>query len=290
MRVAHISAAGQALIALEHAGDFYRVDVLDALLGSPLPADIVPLASRFSTRIFSLGWAGLSEHVEELQSGFQVPAAKVASEWTTTLLPPTGEHPALIEVPATGSSEIALRLNARTLLGAGAIGRLQHQAGPLKVAPAVALVLGDDLHLPDPDTVLRSVAGYALALAWSSVTEEREGLAQGVGPGPGRDVGTHIGPCLVHPRDVHTADPLTVTLSIGSDPEVPYAFPFDPARLGRVLARAAKFGDLYAGDVLLLVGQPRLPVVAGQLVTACANEAFGTLEGRLGGTPSQRYV
>ncbi|HEU4536777.1 MAG TPA: fumarylacetoacetate hydrolase family protein, partial [Polyangiaceae bacterium] len=200
--------------------------------------------------------------------------------------PPLGRSPTLLEAPLDGTVPLAARVDGRALLGHEASGLVPDDVGPLRVRPALALVLGDDLHKPRPEEAAKAVLGVCPALAWSSVDDERRAAEAGLGPGPGRDVGTHLGPWLTYRQAFEYGLELDLRLSSGQASVRSKRVRLDRERYGAILARAARYGDLAAGDALLLTVGPGLEVPAAQEARLDAG-SLGLLAGRLGGLPGR---
>jgi 2-keto-4-pentenoate hydratase/2-oxohepta-3-ene-1,7-dioic acid hydratase in catechol pathway len=167
------------------------------------------------------------------------------------------------------------------LLGDDQTGLVPPGSGALLVAPAIAVVLADDLHVPSLADAQGAMLGLTLALAWSLADDEREARAQGLGPGAAREVGTHLGPWLTTAGQLESADRFSLELSTGDGAKSSVAIEIDPDRLTRAILRAGRFGDLRAGDVLLLPSSERAAVEPGVDVSL-RSEKLGTLRGRQG--------
>lgn len=296
MRVARAWIEGRELAAIEHEGQHFRVDVLDQLLGVPLPSDLLDRAAIFSTRVFGLKLGGLDDHAEAIAEGTRLDEARLDPS-LTRLLPPVGGAPAVLELPPQGDSSLSVRINGRALLGHDSMGLLPLDDGPLWVAPAVAFIVGDELHLSSPEEATRSIIGRSLALAWSLVQDESQGQREGLGPSPGREVGTHLGPyLLLNPAfGLSTPSPRTyededddidgeVELTLQPDGGRTLSTILRPSseRVARAMARASRFSDLSPGDVVLVTASRRLRVEPGHPVSLSA-PGLGTLRGQIGG-------
>jgi fumarylacetoacetase-like protein len=285
LRVARVPFEGLDLTALLFEGAFYRVDVLDELLGSPISNDL-GVTAEFHRRVFGLASAGLTAHLESLADGHRADEARVELGPRRHLLPPLGRSPTLLEAPIDGALPLAARVDGRALLGHETSGLVPDGVGPLRARPALALVLGDDLHKPRPDEAAKAVLGVCPALAWSSVDDERRAVEAGLGPGPGRDVGTHVGPFLTYRQAFEAGLELDLRLASGQQSARLKRVRLERERYGAILARAARYGDLIAGDALLLTVGAGLEVGAAQEVVLDAGP-LGTLSGRLGGLPKR---
>jgi hypothetical protein len=274
MRVARCLIDGQEEALLEHAGALYRVALLDEILGAPLPTDLLARSLSFGTRVFSLALAGLDDHADALADGTRLDDAALGG--LPLLLPPCGARAAVLELPAGQRGDLTLALRGATLRGPDAP-VADPEGGSLLVAPALAFVLGDDLLIGgDPAAAARAIVGRCLALAWSSPRLERDGRLAGLGPGPGREVGTHLGPWLS--TDELPDAPLDVELRIADRVPIRVRINQERERVARALACAARQGPLLAGDVLLLVSPERLVVAPGETVVATA-AGLGALRG-----------
>jgi hypothetical protein len=288
LRVARMPFDGLDLTALLFEGAFYRVDVLDELLGAPFSNDL-GITAEFHRRIFGMASAGLGPHLEALADGHRADEARVEFGPRRPLLPPLGRTPTLLEAPLDAppsAPALALRIDGRALLGHEASGLVPDAVGPLRVRPALALVLGDDLHKPRPEEAAKAVLGVCPALAWTALDDERRALEAGLGPGPGRDVGTHLGPWLTYRQAFEQGLELDLRLVTGQNSLRAKRVRLDRERYGGILARAARYGDLTAGDALLLTVGPGLEVALAHEVRLEAGP-LGTLSGRLGGLPGR---
>ncbi len=285
MRVARVPVEGLDLAALLFEGAFYRVDVLDELLGSPFSSDL-GVTAEFHRRVFGLASAGLGLHLEALADGHRADEARVELGPRRPLLPPLGRSPTLLEAPLEGELALAGRVDGRALLGHEASGLVPEDVGPMRVRPALALVLGDDLHKPRPDEAAKAVLGVCPALSWAALDDERRALEAGLGPGPGRDVGTHLGPFLTYRQAFEFGLELDLRLVSGQASVRSKRVRLERERYGAIFARAARYGDLAAGDALLLTVGPGLEVAVAQEVRLEAGP-LGTLRGRLGGMPGR---
>jgi hypothetical protein len=296
MRVSRAWVGGREVAALEHEGRYFRVDKLDEVLGAPFPEDLRDRVAEFQTRVFGLKLAGLEDHTEAIAEGTRLDDARVGFP-PGRLLPPTSASPAVIELVGGRDDTLSTRLNGRALFGHESMGLLPRGTGPLWVSPAIAVVVGDDLHLCSPAEARRAVVGRCLALAWSLAPEEQQARQHGMGAGPGREAGTHIGPFLTIDPGFGLATPLppattqpggapsseTFELALEADGErtlgVSILASID--RVGRALAAAARFADVLAGDVLLVTSGQRLRVEPGQPVSVRA-AGLGALRGQVG--------
>lgn len=272
MHVARCLIEGHEETLLEHAGVLYRLALLDAILGAPLPSDLLGRSLSFETRIFRLALAGLDDHAAALADGTRLDDAALLEP--PLLLPPCGARAAVLELPAGQPGDLCLALRGSTLRGPGAP-VADPRGGALLLAPALAYVLGDDLLDASPEAAERAIAGLCLGLAWSSSRLEREGQIAGLGPGPGRDLGTHLGPWLS--TDLPD-EPLEIALRCGDKMNIRIRIDPERPRVARALALAARHGPLFAGDVLLLVSPERLLVAPDQRVAASA-PGLGLLHG-----------
>ncbi|HEU4404036.1 MAG TPA: fumarylacetoacetate hydrolase family protein [Polyangiaceae bacterium] len=286
LRIARVPIEGLDLTALLFEGAFYRVDVLDELLGTPFSSEL-GVTAEFHRRVFGLGSAGLEPHLEALAEGHRADEARVELGPRRPLLPPLGRSPTLLEAPVDGPTPLAARVDGRALLGHEASGLVPDDVGPLRVRAALALVLGDDLHKPRPEEAAKAVLGVCPALTWAALDDERRALEAGLGPGPGRDVGTHLGPFLTYRQAFEFGLELDLRLVSGSSSARYKRVRVERERYGAILARAARYGDLTAGDALLLTVGPGLEVAAAQEARLEAGP-LGTLSGRLGGLPGRR--
>jgi hypothetical protein len=275
MRVARGLIEGHEEVLLEHGGALYRVALLDEFLGAPLPTDLLARSLSFETRVFGLALAGLDDHDAALADGTRLGDAALLGP--PLLLPPCGARASILELPAGQRGDLTLALRGATLRGPGAP-VADPQGGPLLVAPALAYVLGDDLVNGDPAAAARAIAGRCLGLAWSSARLEREGRLAGLGPGPGREIGSHLGPWLATDEPAGDPRPVEIELRCGDNPSLLVRMNQERDRVARALARAARLGPILAGDVLLLVSPERLTVEPGQTVTAAA-AGLGVLRG-----------
>jgi hypothetical protein len=285
LRVARVPFEGLDLTALLFEGALYRVDILDELLGSPFSSGL-GVTAEFHRRVFGLASAGLGPHLEALADGHRADEARVELGPRRTLLPPLGRSPTLLEAPIDGAHALATRIDGRALLGHEASGLVPDNVGPLRVRPALALVLSDDLHKPRAEEAAKAVLGVCPALAWSSLEDERRAIEAGLGPGPGRDVGTHLGPWLTYRQAFEYGFELDLRLSSGQSSVRSKRVRLERERYGAILARAARYGDLAAGDALLLTVGPGLEVPAAQEARLDAGP-LGLLAGRLGGMPGR---
>jgi Fumarylacetoacetate (FAA) hydrolase family len=286
LRIARVPIEGLDLTALLFEGAFYRVDVLDELLGTPFSSEL-GVTAEFHRRVFGLASAGLEPHLEALAEGHRADEARVELGPRRPLLPPLGRSPTLLEAPLEGSTPLATRVDGRSLLGHEASGLVPDEVGPLRVRAAIAVVLGDDLHKPRPDEAAKAVLGVCPALAWSALDDERRAVEAGLGPGPGRDVGTHLGPFLTYRRAFEFGLEIDLRLTCGAASARHKRVRVERERYGAILARAARYGDLAAGDALLLTVGPGLEVPVAHEVRLDAGP-LGTLGGRLGGLPGRR--
>lgn len=257
-------------MALEHEGGLYRADWLDDVLGSPLPDDLLPLAASFRRRVFAMGMAGLDNHAFELADGTRLDDCKLPSppdRW----LPPCGEDPALFELPPEAT--LPLRLESRALRGhdadAPSLGR------PLRVSAALALILTEDLRLPSIDEARGALGGACLALCWVDPQLDAQARREGLGPGPGRSPGTHLGPWL-------GTDPLPARVELAlaaagrSVQKVTVVEPIKrAAEAVRVLGQRL---DLKAGDAVLVAAAGHAEVRPGEQV-AMRGPGLGELWG-----------
>ena len=273
MRLARAIVGDHEVSAIEHGGALYRVDRLDTILGVALPEDVLPAAS-FARRVLSLGVATLEAHAEALAEGTQLEDARLEAD--ARLLPPTGDDPVVLELPAR--SAISYRVSGRSTLGHCAPGIAPRDVGPLSVSPALAIVVGEDLHRPSVAEARRAILGVTLALAWSAVREREAAMSAGLGPSPARDVGTHLGPTVTIDFRL---DAVAATLEIDGRTALQTTLTAGDDRVAEALARAARYGDLRAGDVLLLPAEVQLSVPPGRLVSLRA-EGLGRLDGVLG--------
>ena len=275
MRLARVEVDEGEVAAIEHRGELHRVDRLDAILGVALPDDVLP-AGSFARRVLSLGVVTLAAHAEALADGTHLDDARLGKG--ARLLPPTGADPVVLELPMDGRSVRSYRVSGRALFGHGAAGLSARDAGPLLVAPGLAIVLGEDLHLPSLGEAREAVLGVTLALAWSLARERDAATAEGLGPSPARDVGTHLGPLLTAAFDLDVA--VAAELTIGSA-VTQTTLRAGTRRVAEALVHAARYGDLRAGDVLLIASGPALPVAIGTSVSL-RGEALGRLDGKIG--------
>lgn len=273
MRLARLWVDGRDVAAIAHDGRLYRVDRLDAVLGAPLPPDILPVAQTFSRRVFGLAMAGLDDHEREILEGMRLGDCEAPAG--AVLLPPCGRSPALLQ--ATPGVDLPLRLDGRALFGHERAAPTPFSGGALWVQGAVALVLGEDLHLPAPDEIAPAIGGLCLALAWGSTEAEASSLRAGLGPAPGREPGTHLGPWLTTGKP-----PPSVTLEVEVDRDRrQQQVPVDLDLVARSLSRLGRAADLLAGDVVLLPAQHRIHIDRGQWARVSA-PALGALRGRVG--------
>ncbi len=273
MHVARCLIEGQEEALLEHQGGLYRVALLDEILGAPLPTDLLARSQSFETRIFGLALAGLDDHAEALADGTRLDDAALTEP--PLLLPPCGARAAVLELPAGQEGDLTLPLRGATLRGPEAP-LADLRGGSLLVAPALAYILGDELVGGSPEAADRAIVGLCLALAWSSSRLEREGQIADLGPGPGRDIGTHLGPWFS--TEAVTDSPVAIALRCGDNLAIQIRISPERPRIAHALARAARHGPLFAGDVILLVSPERLVVGPGQRVTATA-PGLGLLRG-----------
>lgn len=275
MRLARVEVDEGEVAAIEHRGALHRVDRLDAILGVALPDDVLP-AGSFARRVLSLGAITLAGHAEALADGTQLDDARLPPD--ARLLPPTGVDPVVLELPADGRSARSFRVSGRALFGHRATGLSARDAGPLSVAPALAIVLGDDLHLPSLAEARDAVLGVTLALAWSLANEREAATREGLGPGPARDVGTHLGPVLTAGFQLDTD--VAAELAIGAQ-STHLTLRAGASRVAEALVHAARYGELRAGDVLLVAFEPSLRVATGMPVSLRC-ESLGRLDGQIG--------
>jgi hypothetical protein len=274
MRVARAIVGDREVAAIEHGGGLYRVDRLDDVLGVDLPRDVLPAAS-FSRRVLSLGVSTLGEHAAALAEGTLLEDTRL--EPSARLLPPIGDDPVVFEL--SPHAAIAYRVSGRSVLGHLAPGLVPRDAGPFTVSPALAIVVGEDLHRPSVAEARDAILGTTLALAWSLVRERDAAMSAGLGPSPARDVGTHLGPHVT--IDFRLEADVAATVEVDGKHVLSTSLRTGDARIGEALARAARYGDLRAGDVLLLPSDLQVAVPAGRLVSLRA-EGLGRLEGSLG--------
>ena len=275
MRVARVQVDEGEVAAIEYRGELHRVDRLDAILGVALPEDVLP-AGSFARRVLSLGLVTLAAHAEALADGTHLDDARLPAG--AVLLPPAGADPVVLQLPGAGRSARSFRVSGRAIFGHGATGLSARDAGPLVVTPALAIVLGEDLHVPSLDEAGDAVLGVTLALAWSLAREHDAATAEGLGPGPARDLGTHLGPLLTaaFDLDAHVAAELTV----GTEPSKT-TLHAGRARVAEALVHAARYGELRAGDVLLVTGETSTRVAVGTPVSLRC-ESLGRLDGKIG--------
>ena len=274
MRLSRVQVDLGEVAAIEHRGNLYRVDRLDAILGVALPEDVLPAAS-FARRVLALGVSTLAAHAEALADGTHLEDALLGPG--ARLLPPTGVDPVVLELSAAGSSR-SFRVSGRAVFGHGGCGLLARGAGALRVAPALAVIVGEDLHVPSLAEAHGAVLGVSLALAWSLVDEHDAARAEGLGPGPARDVGTHIGPIVTVGYDLDR--PIFAQLAAGTE-TVPTTLVAGRDRVAHALVHAARYGELRAGDVLLIPGAGAHTVAPATTVSLRA-ESLGRLDGKLG--------
>jgi hypothetical protein len=272
MRVARLGLDGFELAALEHGGRLHRVDLLDDVLGSPLPQGLRSLAGNFQRRVFSMALAGLDVHAFELQDGIDVADCEVSCP-PACWLPPCGQHAALFELRPGAS--LPLPLDGRSLLGHEARGRTP-EGSVAEVTPCVALIVGEDLRLPSPVEVRAALPWMTLGLAWSAPEVEAEAERQGLGPGPGRGAGTHLGPWL----QPAVEGPVELRITGAEGPKI-LEIEVDLDRVAAVMSRPSGCGELRAGDVVLLSAPRRLMARVGAWVEV-ESVALGKLRGRLG--------
>jgi hypothetical protein len=307
MRVARVWDGERELAAVEYEGGFYRVDRLDAALGVPLPDDMMGVAGDFSTRVFGLSMLGLADHLDALVTGSRLDDA-LCDPYAARVLPPCGRSPQVLELVSPGASALSARLSSRALYGHDTSVVLPLDEPHARVAPAVAFVVGDDLQRASVDEARRAIAGRCLALAWSIERESLEATSEGMGPWPGREVGTHLGPFLRASTGVGLSTPieplpssLDVELQVGPprpsmwfdeasivDVDVDVAgsrlstaleAPID--RIATALALASRFAPVIAGDVLVVSSRAHLVVPRGWEATLRA-DGLGELVGRAG--------
>lgn len=283
MRIAKVLENGAEIAAIEHKGGLYRVEGLDGLLGAPIPTSIASGAFLFDRRVFGLGLAGLDEHEAALRDGYHLEDVRLEQ---TIVLPPTSRDPALFDL-VDGGPEVAVRVSGRALHGHQGVGVLPTSAGPIHVAPGVAILLGEDLHVPTMEEAMGAIVGYSLVLAWSLDEADEEARAGGLGPSVAREVGTHVGPSLVT-LDAAFGNGFGVRVGIADKPVGETIVPVDHDRVTRALKRAARFGDLHAGDALLVLAGKRYAVRHGEWVTI-ESPLLGELAGRMGGAPGLRH-
>ncbi|MCS6901736.1 MAG: hypothetical protein RMJ98_19025 [Myxococcales bacterium] len=264
---------------MEHGGRLYRVDLLDDVLGSPLPKELWSLAGGFQRRVFSLAMAGLDSHAFELQEGIDVADCEVTCP-PAWWLPPCGQHAALWELRPGAS--LALPLNGHGLLGHEARGH-RPEGDSVEVTPCIGLILSEDLRLPSPAEVYAALSWMSLGLAWSDPVVMEEAERHGLGPGPGRGVGTHLGPWL----QPATEGSVEVRLHgiVGGPKDIQVEV--DLGRVASLMCRVSGSGELRAGDVILLPAPVLLEAKVGVWVEV-ESVALGKLRGRLGLSVSRR--
>lgn len=273
MRVARLWVEGDELAALVHEGALYRVDLLDDVLGSSLPRELWSTAGQFLRRVFSMGLVDLAEHEFELRDGLEADDCTVTcppARW----LPPCGAEPALFELRSGASSP--LRLEGRSLLGHEA-----HAPTPderdLLVFPCIGLIVSEDLRFASVPEIEAAMPWMSLGLAWTVVPWEARALAEGLGAGGGRVLGTHLGPWL---QPVIDGD-CSLKMCRARGEELGSVVQVDRARVAGCLQRVARFSGLRAGDVVLLVAPEGLAVGVGEWVDV-QNPALGSLRGCVG--------
>lgn len=273
MRIARLRLEGDDLAALVYEGGLYRVDLLDDVLGSSLPRDLWETAGRFDRRLFSMGAVDLAEHQRELSDGLDAEDCRVTcppAQW----LAPCGLDPALFEWrPATSS---LLRLDGRSLFGHNTCTPTP-ETSKIVVRPCIGLILNEELHLTSAAEIERALWGMCLGLAWTVLSWETCALAEGLGAGAGRSLGTHLGPWL---QPVEPGDYL-LQIRCGNSHFLATNLTLDRTRCAELLLRVVRFSRLSAGDVLLLVASDELSPSVGEWVEVY-HPALGTLRGRAG--------
>jgi hypothetical protein len=282
MRIARVGLDGQEICAIEFKGQYYRVDALDEILGFPCTDDLTTSAALFHRRVFGLGMMYLHNHLAELAEGALLDDAVIYPHpfW----LPPCGRHAALTQLVTASGHDVMVRLNDRAVYGHEGVGMLPMNGIHLKVQPAIAVILGDDLHFAGTSEVVSSILGYSLALCWELLEDEAIAACSNLGPSVKREVGTHLGPCIwVYGRKT-PAPSFDPKLQV--EGQEAHLFPFTPDlnRIAQAVGWATRFSDVRAGDVVLLPCGTAVPVPPGRLVTV-SSPPIGVLRGRVGGAP-----
>ncbi len=219
---------GRETTVLRSRDTFYRVDVLDRVLGSSLGKHTSGL-DRFSRRVLSLGPSTLFDHWAELDGGARCDEARLDEP---LFLPVARADAAVLEVDA---SERRLTRVEGPLRGSGAA-RPRVKGSALSFTPAIGLVLGEEVFAPTPEDAAAAIVGATLALLWS---------VDGT-----RDFGAHLGPLLRAPA------PEEIALTLG---EERLAARLEPGAVAALVARAARIVPRLPGDVLLLPVAPSRP-------------------------------
>lgn len=111
-------------------------------------------------------------------------------------------------------------------------------------------------HLSEAEAVA-CIAGYTIVNDWSARALQREVMAIGLGPAPGKDFGTGVGPWLVTPEEIpadrwaapgHPALAMVARVSgeewsRGNSGSAHFTFP-------QMIAFASRYRDLYPGDLI----------------------------------------
>jgi hypothetical protein len=292
MRLAKIFEGAAPGLALVHGNGLYRAESIERVLGSPLPDGTPP---AFDKRVFSLAMVGLDTLHAELTAGTHLEDTRVGPG--ASLLPPVARGAAVLELSSSRTHAAHLRpmrVSGRALHGhRGSIPLVASpgdRADGAAVGAGVAFVLGEDLRRATPREAWDAVVGACLALTLALVPGSSDdglpslvSLAGAPGP-PGsnaparlavqRELGTVLGPWLVTrdewPRESEGAPQLerferprkTVSfqedeLFEGPSDERPLAPLFDATQIGGALSWISRFGELRAGDVLLVADEPR---------------------------------
>ena len=249
MRIARVLAADPeetapfVRLALERDGALYDVAELDRIFDTPHSPDRIACADDFHARVIARGAAGLAELDERLRAGDRPTEARLFAD-RFAWLPPCDSERALF-VRVITSARPSLRVgNARALFGHAM--RVPFPADETRpdFEPAIAAVLGDDLHAATTPEAEAAILGYTILNAWRGRDEaERDPASSGLVP-------AQLGPTLVTADEIADVGRLRAEVRIdgvstGAAPIGPWA-----RDVASSIAWASRWTPLRAGDVV----------------------------------------
>ena len=142
------------------------------------------------------------------------------------------------------------RGNSNTLLGPGAEVRFPPGETQRDYELELGVILGRGGQDLSPEEAAGCIAGYTIVNDWSARALQRQVMAVGLGPSPGKDFATSVGPYLVTPDEVGDPRALTMVARIngeewsrGRSGDAQYTF-------AEMIAFASRCTPLQPGDLI----------------------------------------
>lgn len=269
MRIARVQfeSFSTPIVALERDGALYDVLELERTGRGAGPDPSSQGAGDFTTRVVSLGLAGLDVLDERLRAGVRPRAARLAPEGVVWLPPCDPERAHWLHGRASDAHARArFRLESpRRLVGHQGVVTLPGE-GELFVAAGLAVLLGEGIEdEPRPDE--RAILGATGLLEWFT-RDVDEALAT-----------AQLGPVLVVPDEPGPLETLRAEMVVAGETRRVSVFP-GASWLAERLAELAAHVPLRAGDVVSFVARDGAVSVAQGASVAARFEGIGRLEGR----------